>query len=388
MPNLAIAAQQFHHQHRGLMTQFNIAWQRLCRQQIVTPRFVTPSAVVRWLGALQGQDYTGAKWAIGLRLPGSTDVDIEAAIANKVIVRTWALRGTLHLVAAEDLRWLVTLMAPHVLAGTARRFRELGLDEVTLMRSNMLIAHALQDGVPRSRSDLFAMLEAHGLTTGGQRGIHRLLRASLDGLIYQGVAQRNVPTFIALDETLPNSKTLTRDEAVVELARRYFTSHGPATQQDFVWWSGLPTADARMALDALKPQLSQENVGDQCYWMAATHAMDNADNATIANVHLLPGFDEYLLGYRHRSAVLDPHYANRIVPGGNGVFYPTIVSNGRVVGTWKRVFKKGSVVISPQPFTGLTATEHTGFNAAAQRYGEFLGMPVVVTFGKRSGSDW
>ena len=354
------------------MTGFDIGQQRLHTQQIAASSFATPSEVVTWLGALQGQDYLGSKWAIGLRLPGGTDAAVEAAIADKSILRTWALRGTLHFVAATDLRWLVALMAPVVLASKARRFRELALDEATLARSNALLAQAVQDGEPHSRTELFAMLDAHGLATGGQRGIYMLLSASLDGLIYQGVAHRNVPTFRALDGTIPQGKLLTHDEAVVELAQRYFTSHGPATQQDFAWWSGLPAADTRLALAELKPHLSQAQVDGKTYWMANQPALPTSAEV----VHLLPGFDEYLLGYRHRDAVLDPQYANRIVPGGNGIFYPTIVSKGRVVGTWKRLFKKGALVITQTPFTPLTAGEQDAFVVAAQRYGEFLDMPV------------
>jgi len=357
------------------MTPFNIGQQRLYTQQIVAPAFATAPDVVTWMGALQGQDYTGAKWSIGMRLSGSADATIEAAIANKTIIRTWALRGTLHLVAAADLRWLIALLAPRVLAAAAARLRQLELDEATLVRSSILIAQAVQDGQPHTRAELFAILNAHGLATGGQRGIYMLFRASLDGLICQGVAQRNMPTFIALDETIPQGKSLTRDEAVLELAKRYFTSHGPATQQDFLWWSGLPTADARIALAELKAHLIQESNDGKTYWMAAARSPSSTPSVDI---HLLPGFDEYLLGYRDRSAVLDPQYANQIVPGGNGVFYPTIVSNGRVVGTWKRIFKKGAVVITQHPFTGLTVSEQAGFNAAAQRYGDFLGMPVVI----------
>lgn len=356
------------------MSSNPIAHQRLANQRITHSSFATPQQVVAWLGALQGQDYAGSKWAIGLRLPGSTDATVEDAIANRQIVRTWAVRGTLHFVAAADLRWLLTVTAPIALVGAARRFRELELDEATLAQSNRLLATAVQDGQPHSRTALFALLEAAGLTTAGQRGIYMLLRASLDGLLYQSVAQRNVATFCALDETIPRNPFTTRDEALAELAHRYFTSHGPATQQDFAHWSGLPAADVRIGLDAVKSQLIQAQHAGTLYWQAdQPHPpMDETQ------IHLLPGFDEYLLGYRDRSAVLEPQYANRIVPGGNGIFYATIVNNGHVVGTWKRTFKKGAVVMTQQPFTALTAIQQTAFVTAAQRYGDFLGVPVVV----------
>lgn len=357
------------------MTTLDLVQQRLQNQQLSQPTFTTPAAVVQWLGAMQGQDYAGAKWAVGLRLPGSTDAAIAEAFNTKTIVRTWALRGTLHLVAATDLRWLLALLGPRLIAGNARRYRELQLDEATLVRGNDLLAGALQGGQPLDRPALFAMLEQQGIATTGQRGVYMLQRASLDGLICQGSAVRNVPTFMALDESILQGKTLTREEALAELAQRYFTSHGPATLKDFIWWSGLSAGDARAGLAASSAQLQQITVDGQAYWLAQ---QPSTTPHLSQPLYLLPGFDEYLLGYVDRSAVLDPQYANRIVPGGNGVFYPTIVSNGQVVGTWQRTFKKGTVVMTPQPFTTLQPGEQEAFVSAAERFGAYLEMPVTA----------
>lgn len=351
------------------MTPSQIAALRLHNQQIAQTRFTQPHELVAWLGAVQGQDYSGALWSLGLRLPGSTEAQIEQALRDKTIVRTWALRGTLHLVAAADLRWLLDLLAPRVLAGAAARLRQLELDEQTLAHSNRLITAAVSDGQPHSRSEIFDLLEANGIATGGQRGYYMLIWASWAGLICQGVAVRNVPTFIALDSTLPPGKKLARDEALAELAGRFFTSHGPATLKDFVWWSGLTTGDARAGLEGVKAQLIHEISGGQTFWFLPTLSTPAPAEGTL---YLLPGFDEYLLGYSDRSAVLDPQYASRIVPGGNGVFYPTIVSNGRAVGTWKRALKKDGIQISTQPFASLTSAEEDAFAHAAGRYGEYL----------------
>ena len=277
--------------------------------------------------------------------------------------------------AASDLRWLLALLAPRLIANNTRRYRELQLDEATFVRSNDLLAAALQGGSSLDRPALFACLEQAGIATTGQRGVYMLQRASLDGLICQGIAVRNVPTFMALDDSIAQGNILTREEALAELAQRYFTSHGPATLKDFIWWSGLTAGDARAGLAASSAQLQQITVAGQLYWMAQ---QPPACAPTPQSVYLLPGFDEYLLGYADRTAVLDPQYANHIVPGGNGVFYPTIVSNGQVVGTWQRTFKKGKVVMTPQPFTTLSAAETDAFAAAAQRFGEFLEMSVEI----------
>jgi hypothetical protein len=354
------------------MINLDIARHRLVNQQIAQPASATPSEVVAWLGAIQGQDYAGAKWSIGVRLPGSTDAGIEQAIAAKTIVRTWAMRGTLHLVAAEDLRWLLALLAPRIIAGCARRYHELELDAPTLARSNSVLATALADGTPRSRTVLLELLEANGISTKGQRAAYMLQRASLDGLVCQGAAVRNTPTYMALDESLAQGKLLARDQALAELARRYFTSRGPATLQDFAAWSGLTIADARAGLGAIESQLTQASIGGQTYWMPQGSPVKGRD------VYLLPGFDEYLLGYRDRSAVLDPQYASRIVPGGNGVFYPTIICNGRVAGTWKRTVKKDTVIVAPQPFHPLSDAETSAMRSAAAMYGQFLQQPVTI----------
>lgn len=351
-----------------------IAIQRLYRQQVAQTSFKLPGEVVAWLGAVQGQDYAGAKWSLGLRLPGSTEASIEQAIADKTIVRSWVMRRTLHFVATADIHWLLGLLATRNIANSARRYQELELDGFTLTHSNDILARALQGGKQLTRTELFAILEQNGISTKGQRGVHLLQRASLDGLIVQGVAQRNNPTFISLDELPPPTRVLTRGEALAELALRYFTSRAPATLQDFVWWSGLSNADAKAGLDAIQAQFLKKTMDGQTYWLSnsITTVQENS-----AMGYLLPGFDEYLLAYKDRSASLDvPHY-KRLTPT-NGMLPATIVIGGRVVGTWKRTFKKDKVIIEANPFTAFSGEENSAFNAAARRYGEYLNLSVIL----------
>jgi hypothetical protein len=287
------------------------------------------------------------------------------------------MRGTLFFVAAADVGWMVKLVAPRLIAQSARRRAELGLDDATLTRTNDLLARAVQDahdaGHPApARQTLFAMLEADGIPMNGQRGYHMLHRATFDGLLCQANAVRNEPTFIPV----PPGKHMARDEAAAELARRYFTSRGPATLKDFMWWSGLLAAEARAGLDAVKSALIEETIDGKSYWRAADAP---AQPPPARSVYLLPGFDEYLLGYMDRGAALDPQHAQKICPGANGVFFPTIVIDGRVVGTWKSAIKKGAAAITLSPFEGaLTAAQREGVVAAAQPYGAFLARSVVV----------
>lgn len=351
----------------------SIAALRLSNQQIVNPTFQTPGEVVSWLGALQGQDYPGTKWAVGLRLPNSTEAQIEKAIADKSIVRTWMMRGTLHFVAPADVLWIVELVGQQLIKAGARRYRELELDDETLKRSDAILANALTGGKTLTRSDLFVILEKNGISTAGQRGYHMLSHAALNGLTVQTTADRSNPMFLLLDELSPAPKRMARDEALAELARRYFTSRGPALLGDFAGWTGLPMADVRAALEAVKPLLICETIDGQDYWFAPNSAPESSQN-----VHLLPGFDEYLLGYKNRDAVLDPQYAELVCPGKNGIFQPTIVIDGRVVGLWKRTVKKRSVEIALAPFTRFTDAEVEAITVTAERYGEFLGLPVVM----------
>jgi hypothetical protein len=352
-----------------------IAAQRLFNQQIEHPRLQHPVEILSWLGAIQGQDYSGAKWSLGLRSAGATDVDIEQAIADTLIVRTWLMRGTLHLVAGADVRWMTELVAPRMIANNARRYRQLELDEPTLMRSDDLLVKALEGGKRLARKALFDILEQNGISTKGQRGVFMLQRASLDGLIFQGVMERNNATFLRVDEAAPDSRTMPRDEALAELARRYFTSRGPATLQDFAWWSGLAMADVREGLESAKTELIEETIDGERYWLAATTRLKAEPSPTA---YAPPGFDEYLLGYKDRNAVLEPQYAQHVCPGKNGVFFPTIVIDGRVVGVWKRNFKKGKIIVNIAPFTSLSSAEESAFATTITRYGEFMKTPVTI----------
>lgn len=354
-----------------------IAQERLAAQQITRPIAKTPSQVVAALGAMQAQDYTAALWAIGLRLPGSSEAEIEQAIADATIVRTWPLRGTLHFVAAEDARWMLELLTPHIIAGSARRRQQLGLDDATLARSRDVLIETLQGRKPHTRDQCIARLESAGIATAAQRGYHILWQHALAGLLCFGPRAGKQQTFVLLDEWTPNAKRLERDQALAELAARYFSGHGPATLQDFVWWSGLRVGDGRTAIELAGPALVAEGSGATRYWRAhASHTSTppdkQSDNQTL--VHLLPAFDEYLIAYRGRDAVLDPEYATRIVPGGNGVFRPILVHNGRIVGTWKRTLKKRQVAITLDPFAPLRADATQAVAAAAADYGRFLGL--------------
>jgi len=349
---------------------FDIGHHRLANQHIARPAPGRPEDVVHALGMIQAQDYQGALWAVGLRLPGANQDDIEQAITERKFVRTWPARGTLHFVAVQDVRWMLALMASRNILHTAGRYRQLRLEQGDFDRSREVVACALQGGNQLPREALYQALVSAGVSTAGQRGIHILGRLAQEGLICFGPRAGKTHVFVLLEEWLPPAEVLPHDQALAELARRYFTSHGPATVQDFVWWSGLPVAEARTGLEMARSQLAQEEVDDQTCWLPRSAPGKHEPRHTA---HLLPGFDEYLVGYRHRSAVLDPLYVLQANAGG-GMLNPTIVIDGKVVGTWKRVLKRKSVAIMPAWFAPPDEGQMRAFNKAARHYAAFLGL--------------
>jgi hypothetical protein len=357
------------------MRNQDIAQRRLHTQHLAGAPLTTAAEVVAWLGAVQAQDYTGALWSVGLRTQGATAAAVEQAIANRQIVRTWPMRGTLHFVAPADVRWMLKLLTPRVIANSARRYAQLGLDTATFAQAEQVFITALQGGQQLTRQAMMAALEKAGIATAGQRGYHLLGWAAQLGLICFGPMQGKQPTFVLLDEWIPPGNELTRDESLAAVALRYFTSHGPATLQDFMWWTGLVAADARAGLEMVKAQLTQATRNGQRYWLPQSLPHGSTKSPVC---HLLPGFDEYLLGYTDRSALLDPIYNQRIQPGKNGVFSPTLVIDGQVVGTWKRTVKKGIVMVALTPFMAFSPDQQQAIAVAAERYGRFLGLTATV----------
>jgi Winged helix DNA-binding domain len=349
------------------MTPAKLLRHRLHNQHLAATHFDDPADLVRWLGAVQAQDYLGSLWAIGLRTRAATEKAVERAIAERSIVRTWPMRGTLHFVAAEDARWMLQLMTPRVVAASAGRLeREYGLHEKVLGRSREAITRAMQGGRRLTRDALYRALENARISTAAGRGLHITWRMAHDGLICFGPREGRQQTFVLLDEWVPEAKRKARDEALAELARRYFTSHGPATVHDFAWWSGLLLSDAAAGLAMASGALASVDLADRKYWTAPSAPPDGSSPRAF----LIPAFDEYTVAYRDRAAVLEPGHARHA--DGMDVLRPAIVLNGRVVGTWARTLGRSSVEVDVRPFTRLGTAARRAAAAAARRYAAFL----------------
>ncbi len=352
------------------MTPRQVARLRLPAQRVISHAEASPAEVVAALGAIQAQDYLGSLWAVGLRTPHATEAEVEQAIAERVILRSWPMRGTLHFVAPADLCWMLALFSPRLIAGSAGRNRQLELDDDVFRRSRKALVAALQGGQSLTREEVYSTLERSKISPAGQRGYHILWRLAQEGLLCCGARRGKQPTFALLDEwSPPPTKTLDREESLAELARRYFQSHGPATLADFTWWSGLKITEARAALDSVAGELQGEEIAEVKWWMSSTQPSTKIPHS----IRLLPGFDEFILGYTDRGISLEPQYVQAVIPGTNGMFLATIVNDGRVVGTWKREIQKRSVSISATFFAPPKKAEVEAAAAEAECYGRFLG---------------
>ena len=360
------------------MTGSDIAHLRLHNQRLNGDKLGSPEEVVRWLGAVQAQDYAGAKWGLRLRLGAATGAEIDQAFADGSILRTHVLRPTWHFVTPADIRRMLALTAPHIYAINATMVRQVGLDQTIFKRCNAVLGKALAGGVQLTRLELRQALERAGIETGdGLRMAYITMSAELEGLICSGGRRGKQFTYALLDERAPQTKTLRREEALVELARRYFLSRGPATVQDFAKWSGLTIVDARGGLEDVKAELVEEVVDGHHYWLPASTP---AAEAGSPPVHLLSIYDEYISGYKDRRAIAEKEVSAILSGLGNALHYIVVV-DGQIVGTWKRELNKSGAVVETTLFRKLAKSENRALAAAFQHYGEFLELPVVMAQG-------
>jgi hypothetical protein len=352
---------------------------RLAAQSLTGAPAASPEEAVHSMLAMQGQDYPGVKWSVGLRA-NATEAEVEAALDAGLIVRSWPMRGTLHLTAAEDLPWMLALTSPRAMAGAAQRRAALGITLDDIERARELAIEALPGATSRTRRDLLQAIAAGGVSTAGQRGYHLLWFLAQSGTLVLGPTSGREQTFARLEAWVPNPRLLERDEALGELAGRYFRSHGPATVADLVRWSGLTVRDIRRGIAVAGRALGTVEVEGTALLLGA-EALDASERvaAEEGGVLLLPGFDEYVLGYKDRSAMLAAEWSDAIVPGGNGAFRATIVVDGEIVGTWAKKAGAKGVAVEMRPFDGsLSPNKRLSLHEAVERYGRHLGVATRV----------
>lgn len=334
--------------------------------------------VVSRLLAVQGQDLPAVLWAIGARAPGVTIDDVRALFDRGDVVRSWPFRGTLFAIAAADLPWVLELTGERIYRSAARRRDQLGLDEATVAAATGVAQDVLSGGRGLTRTDLLAAFVAAGIAVDDGRGYHLLLSLSLLGTLVLGPFAGDQQRFVLADEWITAPRRPERDEALGELVRRYLAGRGPAPEADIAWWSKLPLRDVRRGLDVARADLTAFDVDGVTHWGHAP-TLDRSAGAKPRPTLLLPGFDEWVLGHGDRDPVLPREHAPRIVPGNNGIFKPTIVHRGQVVGLWSRKASARATVVTPVPFDGsFSPTVRSGIASAAEHYATYLGTPVAV----------
>jgi len=353
------------------MPALEIAPARLANQLLGKKKGKQPGDVVAWLGAVQAQDFAAAKWALGLRLPQATEAQIEKAFNDGAILRTHVMRPTWHFVAPQDIRSLLALTAPRVQALNSHMYRKLELDAALLSRCHAVLSKVLRGKKYLTRSEIANRLAENKIEAEGQRLAYILMHAELEALICSGPRRGKQFTYALLDERAPQAKKLRRDEVLAQWVLRYFISHGPAQAKDFAWWSGLTLTEAQRSLELAASHLAHEIIDDKTYWFSPHAKIVKPKTPTAL---LLSIYDEYTIAYKDRSALGGERYLEKLLSMGNALT-SVILVDGKLAGTWKRVFKKGSVEIQLNPFRPLSPAEHKALKAAATRYGEFLEMP-------------
>jgi len=354
----------------------DLAGRRLQTQRLIGEPFASAIDAVGWLVAVQSQDYAGAKWALGQRASNVIDADLNRLYDDGAILRTHVMRPTWHFVLPDDIRWLVDLTGPRVKALLATYDPRLEIDPPLLRRSHAVIEAALRDGTYLTRGELAARLERNAIPAAGQRLGHLVMYAELDAIIASGPRRGKQITYALLEERAPSARRLDRDEALAELTRRYFTSHGPAQAQDFAWWSGLTVTDVKRGLALTGTALAHEVIGGKSYWCSPDVP---AIGAPLSSVLLLPNYDEFLIAYRDRSASLDPSRNFDLAPFPYGsILSHVVVRNGQVWGGWKRRLQGRQVVVELGPLDALDAAEELALGQAAEKLARFLGVPVTV----------
>lgn len=347
--------------------------ERLARQFLLEAPHATGSDVVRALGAVQSQDYLGATWALAQRTTGATAETIEEEFTRGEILRTHVLRPTWHFVDPADIRWMLALTAPRVKSAMASYNRVLELDAKVFRRSHAALEKALA-GRCLTRAELRTVLEKARIgTITPQRMGHLMMEAELDALVCSGPRSGRQFTYALLDERVPSSAPIDRDEALVRLATLYFRGRSPATLQDFNWWSGLSMADVRRAVEIAGRTLARRTIDGRDYVVA-----EGVETPRRPTAHLLPNYDEYFIGHKDRGAIGARLRSVKAVTGGNALIAHVVVVDGQLVGGWRLQAGPGGPAATVRVLDRLVPAERRRLGAALERLRAFLGGELQV----------
>ena len=346
------------------MNNANIAHIRLFHHQLLGTGYTTPRQIVTHFGMVQAQDFNSAKWAIGVRLGECTEKMVIEAFNSGEILRTHVLRPTWHLVTPENIRWMLKLSANRIMQSMKSRDRELGLTDEIYAKCYRIIEKAFEKEDDISREELTKVLHDAGMVLNSSQMYHVITGAEANGMVCSGVMREKNHTYALLEKRVPATKPLTKEESLAQLARIYFTGHSPAALQDFVWWSGLPVSEARQGLESVQAEFVSETIDGQKYWMLPDIGIRPSANKNL--IHLLPAFDEYLVGYKDRTAAITSENHQKAISS-NGVFRPVVIQNGRVIGLWKKA-TSGKKPITVAPFGSVDRATQQLIEQAVERF--------------------
>jgi hypothetical protein len=351
------------------MTQEDITGIRLANQQISYRKFDSVKDLIGYMGAFQSQDYTMAKWAVGLRLKEGDESTINEALERGEILRTHLLRPTWHFVSPDNLRWMLELTASRIKSSMSSRNKQLELTKEIFKKSNKIISEALAVNNHLTREELIKLLNKEKIKTDQNRASHLLAEAELTGLICSGVPKGNKITYALLEERVKTYNTLTKDQSLVKLAGTYFMSRGPASLEDFAWWSGLNLTLARKALEMIYSEINSFKINSKTYWFMKSSFKFPVQSDKL---FLLPTYDEFIISYKNRSAILSSDLHRGIIST-NGIFRAPVVYNGKVIGIWKRNIIKNNVNLEINCFKHPGKKINQLIEYEAERYSRFLG---------------
>jgi hypothetical protein len=339
-----------------------------------------PATIVRQVVGLQAQVLSAAALGLRVRSVGLRADDVNRALnVERAIVRTWLMRGTLHLVAAEDLRWLIRLLGPVFARASATRHAQLGLNDDLKARGAAALRTILTNAGPLTRSQLVDRLRGQGIALDSktQAPIHLIGLAAMQGVLCLGPERDDgESTYVLLDDWIPRATLPSREAALAELARRYFAAYGPATVDDLRAWAGIPMADARFAVNGALASLAGVTIQGQPGFVLKDR-LEFALTASTQQVRLLPAFDAYVLGYRRRDLAVAPALQRRLQRGG-GWLHPAVVVNGRAVAAWSLRKSAGRGRLQIEASEPISRAVRAGVESEVADIGRFLDLPVTL----------
>jgi hypothetical protein len=354
------------------MTTRDLLRARIQLQTLDEPVFRTPADMVRYFGAVQAQDYLGSLWAVGQRTIGSSEESVEAALADRNIVRSWPMRGTIHYTAPEDLRWMLDLLGDRIIKKSLYNRFQAGVTKKDLVKGRAVVEKEMAGGKILERNEVYDIFKRNRIKTDNSRGLHIIGHLALNKVLCFGPRSGKQPTFVLLDDWIPASKTLSKDESLSELASRYFTSHGPATVHDFAWWSGLTITEAGRALNMIGSNLQKFTIDGADYWMGKEVVVAGSIKN---NVRLLPAYDEFLVSYRDRSAAETEAITK--LRNRESIFTSVVIVNGHVASVWKRTISNKGVAFNFRNYEKFSKQSEAGLRREMKRYAKFIGMKML-----------